>query len=453
MAILSQLDAGTLQLVQVSLPSAERDGHGVMIGVLVCRDAAGNEVILKAISGNSLTIVPHHEAADETAVQHSLPSAASAATPPNIWVPPLASPDAVARALEKNDGRIHALTAALKHATIDRRRRKITAERSALTAESLARVHELYRFHTISGAVKTIREICTARLPPTGTGDCCAPKLLDYAFSHGLHPISMDEVYYGRNARHRQSGISYPPCDERCGIVLPVMLGLEIIYRDDDIVVINKPSGLLSVPGRGPDKQDCAVTRLKRLFPACIDQPSVHRLDMETSGLLVLAFTAAAHRHLSRQFQNGTVLKQYVALLDGSLAQATGRSRPAPGQTVGNMTLYFRLDVENRPHQIWDAVHGKKAITEWERLGFQRYCGTDGKMRTVTRMLFTPRTGRTHQLRLAASDSHGFGIPIVGDALYGQCSPGERLCLHAERLAFVHPTTQEHMEFRCPAPF
>ena len=428
--ILALLHSGACRLKQISAPSGERDGHGVMIGALVCSDGEGRGVVLHAVSGSSLVM--------EDA--------------PGIWVPPLAPPEAVGKALAPNDLRIHELTAELKTAP-ESEKRRISSERAALTTQSLRAVHDLYSFHCIDGVVRTLRGICGEKLPPTGTGDCCAPKLLDYAFSHGMHPVSMDEVYYGRASANRTEGQSYPPCDERCGLILPSMLGLDIVYRDEYILVINKPSGLLSVPGRGPEKQDCAVNRMKRLFPQTIAQPSVHRLDMETSGLLVLAFTEKAQRSLSMQFEKGDVRKQYAALLDGALEKARGASVPQNGITEGTMTLYFMTDWPNRPHQIYDEKNGKEEITEWKKEGYCWYRGTDGVNRKATRILFTPHTGRTHQLRLAASDMHGFGMPIIGDSLYGTCESGERLMLHAQYLSFIHPATGRRVEFTSPAPF
>ena len=167
---------------------------------------------------------------------------------------------------------------------------------------------------------------------------------------------------------------------------------------------------------------------------------------METSGLLILAFTKEAHKNLNRQFEDGLVKKQYIALLDGVLAK---KGIPEEGQSE----LYFRLDIDNRPHQIWDEVYGKKAITQWKCLNVEDYTSPDGNRRAVTRVLFIPHTGRTHQLRLASADSHGFGIPIIGDTLYGTCAKGERLMLHAQYISFTHPITGQQMEFNCPAPF
>ena len=208
----------------------------------------------------------------------------------------------------------------------------------------------------------------------------------------------MTEMFYGRDSGYRICGKTYGPCDERCALILPEILGLNILYRDDSIIVVNKQSGLLSVPGRGPEKQDCVVNRFRRLFPEAILQPSVHRLDMETSGLLVLAFTEDAHRNMNRQFENREVKKEYIAVVDGKL--------PENFAPDGQMELFFRVDIENRPHQIWDAVHGKNAVTEWHRIGEESYTAPDGSKRCVTRIKFIPHTGRTHQLRLAAADSH-----------------------------------------------
>jgi len=438
--IISRLQSHSLYLTRVSVPSEERDGHGVMVGVLVCEDGDGREVVLYALSGSSLIIDGHVSGA--------------------VSVPPVVSADKIAQALAPNDRRIHELTEERKRAS-ECEKRRISGERAVLTEESLRAVLSLYRFHCADGTVRTLAGMCAERavqtrrdkLPPTGTGDCCAPKLLDYAFSRGLHPVSMDEMYYGRPSLTKTCGASYPPCDERCSLILPAMLGLEIVYRDEAVLVVNKQSGLLSVPGRGPEKQDCVVNRMKRLFSGVTDQPSVHRLDMETSGLMVLAFTAEGQRNISMQFEKGLVHKEYTALLDGTLERARGLSVPPLGTTEGRMELKFALDWPNRPHQVYDEVNGKLEITEWRKLGYGWYRGADGTNRKVTRVLYTPHTGRTHQLRLASADSHGFGLPIVGDSLYGTCCEGERLMLHAQYLSFIHPATGSRVEFTCPAPF
>ena len=216
-------------------------------------------------------------------------------------------------------------------------------------------------------SAKALKEICAAtdrgRLPPTGTGDCCAPKLLDHCYKNALLPVSMCEVYYGNDSGTKKAGKIYGPCDERCGIILPEILGLKILYRDEDIVVVDKQSGLLSVPGRGPEKIDSVEARFRRIYGDAVEisQPAVHRLDMETSGIMILAFKKETHREMNMAFERGDVQKEYVALLDGVLAK---KRIPDHGQNE----LYFRLDVDNRPHQIWDEVYGKKAITEWNVL-------------------------------------------------------------------------------------
>ena len=372
-----------------------------------------------------------------------------------IFVRPIVSAEKINAALLENDARIHTLTDKInalkcarnaggsKYSVQTDEEKRYVSERAALTKKSLLRVYELYSFHCADGTTRKLLEICRKKLPPTGTGDCCAPKLLDFAFSNGLLPVSMAETFCGGETAHKVSGRRYPPCDERCALILPAMLGLNIIYRDFSIIVVNKQSGVLSVPGRGPEKQDCIVNRVKRLFPGCITQPAVHRLDMETSGLMVLAFTEEAHRNLNRQFEKREVQKEYIALVDGII--------PAPD---GQTELFFRVDVDNRPHQIWDDVHGKKAVTEWHVVRTENYVSpADGTERTVTRVRFIPHTGRTHQLRLAAADSHGFGKPIVGDTLYGTCATGERLMLHARRLCFTHPVTGKPMEFTSEPDF
>lgn len=208
---------------------------------------------------------------------------------------------------------------------------------------------------------------------------------------------------------------------------------MTIIHQDEEIVVVEKPSGFLSVPGRGEDKIDSVSHRIRNTITGCIDQPSVHRLDMDTSGLLVLALTKEAHRHLSKQFQARETEKHYVALLDGELSG-----------DEGTITLPFRLDVDNRPHQIYDEVHGKIGITHWRKIGIEN--GT-------TRVAFHPITGRTHQIRIHAAHEKGLGIPILDDPLYGNGSDPGKMKLHAAELTFTHPTTGERLTFKAPAPF
>ena len=210
-------------------------------------------------------------------------------------------------------------------------------------------------------------------------------------------------------------------------------LKIEVLYQDEYLVVLNKPSGLLSVPGRGEDMQNCAVNQLKELIPNCLEQPSVHRLDMDTSGLLVMALDQANHRALSIQFQNREVRKVYVALLEGIVKENSG-----------TIELPFRLDPDNRPYQVYDEVHGKMGLTHWEKMGDEN---------GHTRIKFFPVTGRTHQLRLHAAHEKGLGVPIIGDRLYGSGTAPGQLKLHAMELEFTHPVTNEKMSFSEEALF
>ncbi|WP_339132663.1 MAG: RluA family pseudouridine synthase [Candidatus Electrothrix sp. GW3-4] len=212
---------------------------------------------------------------------------------------------------------------------------------------------------------------------------------------------------------------------------------LDIIFADQQLVVVNKPGGLLAVPGRGPDKQDSVVSRFKKQFPRAIEQPAVHRLDMATSGLMALARTTEAHRHLSGQFSQRQVEKIYIALLAGAVAEERGK-----------IELRFRLDPDNRPYQVYDPVQGKVGITYWRRLAL---CGSE--VHPQTRIEFLPLTGRTHQLRLHAAHSLGLGCPIIGDSLYGTGQRGDPMYLHATYLALNHPRSNQRLEFYSPASF
>ncbi len=210
-------------------------------------------------------------------------------------------------------------------------------------------------------------------------------------------------------------------------------LSLYLLYQDPWLAVIEKPGGVLAVPGRGPDKQDSVVSRLKQMLPWCIEQPAVHRLDMDTSGLMVLGLTRESHRHLSIQFAERRVAKKYLALLDGLVER-----------DAGEISLPFRLDPERRPYQIYDPVHGKVGISRWRKIDVR-----EGR----TLVEFIPLTGRTHQLRLHASHPLGLGCAIVGDRLYGSGCLGQSLMLHATWLQFQHPVTGAQLDFFSSAPF
>ena len=316
-----------------------------------------------------------------------------------------------------------------------------------------------YRFLNAHGERRRLVDVwqdyhCSERirrkypLPPGGTGDCCAPKLLQYAYTQALKPLCMAEFWWGPSPKTevRQHGQFYPACRGKCKPVLtwmlqglevepnpeeltaPPQLDIEVIYEDDAIIVINKPSGLLSVPGR--IGRYSVATILSQRYPGAL---LAHRLDMGTSGLMVAAKTRDAYRHLQQQFSDHTIRKTYVALLDTSLLTSHSLH-----PITGTISLPLLCDPINRPRQVVDYEHGKAAVTDYEMVG------TD-------RVRLYPHTGRTHQLRMHCAHPDGLGCPIRGDELYGH--PADRLYLHAERLELTHPVTGERMTFEQPASF
>lgn len=207
---------------------------------------------------------------------------------------------------------------------------------------------------------------------------------------------------------------------------------LHVIADFPSFALVDKPSGTLSTPGNDPDTPDM-MTLFRKTFPGTISHSVVHRLDMDTSGIMVMAKNQRSHQNLSRQFADRIVQKKYEALLEGEITEARGR-----------IELAFSLDFENKPLQKYDPEKGKMGITEWELISAEN---------GISRILFKPVTGRTHQLRLHASHELGLNAPIVGDKFY---NPGEiktRLMLHARDISFRHPETGEPLEFTSPTPF
>ena len=285
--------------------------------------------------------------------------------------------------------------------------------------------------------------------PPAGSGECAAPKLLQYAFANNLTPITMAEFWWGSapNATVRHHKNYYPACQGRCKPILTHMLAhtemdanlllenlsekqdLEIIYEDDALIVVHKPAEFLSVPGK--DIKDSVYTRIKERYPSATGPLIVHRLDMSTSGVLLLTKTKEANKALQSQFINRTIKKRYIALLDGDLSKNSGK-----------ITLPLRVDLNDRPKQLVDFTYGKPAETDWKIINKE-----NGK----TRVHFYPITGRTHQLRMHAAHKNGLNTPIVGDDLYGKKE--KRLHLHAEFIEFLHPTTLKKMSFTVAPKF
>lgn len=298
-----------------------------------------------------------------------------------------------------------------------------------------------YKVLNAKGESRDIKSIFadSGLIAPGGTGECAAPKLLQYAYSHGMHPIAIGEFWYGlpKGGQVRQQGRFYPACTGKCGPLLTFMMqGLDVepnpldrdflyseprvIFSDDDIVVASKPSGMLSVPGKSGRRS--MMDWLAELFGPIF---SCHRLDMDTSGIMVFARTLEAKADLDRQFASGEVQKTYRARLEA------GRI-PFRRKSKGTIALPLAADYYDRPRQIVDRAHGKQAITEYE----VRSVFPDSEVDIV----FRPHTGRTHQLRVHAAHPDGLGQPIKGDRLYGSRFGG-RLFLHAETLKFRHPST------------
>ncbi|MDH0674299.1 pseudouridine synthase [Empedobacter sp. GD03861] len=285
--------------------------------------------------------------------------------------------------------------------------------------------------------------------PPAAAGECAAPKLLQYAFQNDLEPICMAEFWWGDSPKSevRKHGQFYPACTGKCEPILGHMLQgielnenlllkqnstveeLEILYQDNDLVVINKPEEFLSVPGI--EIKDSVYLRIKHQFPLATGPIIVHRLDMSTSGILVLALNKESHKLLQQQFIKRKVQKRYIALLDGNVERDNGF-----------IDLPLRVDLDDRPRQMVCYEHGKTAQTKYEVIARK-----DNK----TLVYFYPITGRTHQLRMHASHRLGLNAAIIGDDLYG--TKTNRLHLHAESLEFTHPKTKELMKFQVDPNF
>jgi tRNA pseudouridine32 synthase / 23S rRNA pseudouridine746 synthase len=334
-------------------------------------------------------------------------------------------------------------------ATLDARRVALEAHRAARSRHLLGRIHETYAIASARGRTRALRALFAPDEPPGGAGDCAAPKLLGHAYRLGVTPLALAEFWWGAppTGGGRHAGVYYPACRGKCGPILAHMLdGVDadpapvfgagviaadeprVVFEDDWIVVVDKPCGLLSVPGRHAQLRDSVVIRLRRRHA---DASVVHRLDLDTSGLLVAARDATTHAALQRAFARREVDKRYAAWLDGDV-----------GADAGTIELPLRVDVDDRPRQIHDPVHGKPAVTEWRVVA---------RALARTRVVLVPRTGRTHQLRVHAAHPLGLGAPIVGDRLYGR--GGERLLLHADALAFTHPRTGARIELSSAAPF
>lgn len=336
----------------------------------------------------------------------------------------------------------------------ERRISALKSERKTRSAALQQKLFEQFGMLNYRGEVKNLCEIfgqTVHKTPPAGAGECAAPKLLQQAYLHGWKPIAMAEFWWGDSPKTeiRHHGHYYPTCKGKCEPILQHMLqglqveenpmlkrmqvpsqNLEIVYEDPWLSVINKPAGMLSVPG----KEDAVsvYSLMREQYPEADGPLTVHRLDMATSGLMLIAKTKRVHQNLQAQFKNRLVRKRYVALLEGIVPK-----------DKGTVDLPLCLNPLDRPRQMVHTEHGKPAITDYQVL--ERL---DGKR---TRIAFYPRTGRTHQLRIHAAHPLGLHCPIIGDELYGE--KADRLYLHAEYLEFTHPITGETVRITKEAEF
>jgi len=323
--------------------------------------------------------------------------------------------------------------------------KEIRKQKSALLQQQL---FEQYAFLNQYGQKKSIGAIFDGN-PPAGAGECAGPKMLQYAFMHQLKPIAFAEFWWGQSPKseirkHRQF---YPACKGKCEPILNFMLegipmddnpfkinpaagkDIDLIFEDDYLAVVNKPAEFLSVPGK--EINDSVFARVKKWYPNATGPLIVHRLDMSTSGLLLIAKTTEIYVALQAQFIKRTIKKRYVALLDGNIEG-----------NEGVIDLPLRLDIDNRPHQVVCYEHGKPAQTLWKVVA---------RKNNQTLVHFFPITGRTHQLRVHAAHPLGLNTPIVGDDLYG--SKTNRLCLHAAEITFFHPIKKENVTIELASDF
>lgn len=393
------LDAARVLISRIDNDTQLSDifSEGKMLGVMVCIDSQGNELVLNAFSGlaKGRSLLPG-------------------------FVPPIYDTQNLTPAVSADDSR------------------RIQAS-----------LFRMYRVHNALGEEASVEEIFARKglIPPGGTGDCAGPKLLEHAYRSGLRPLAMGEFWYGqaKGAEVRTQGCFYPSCTGKCGPLLTWMMqGLDvepnpldqgfdygdeprIVYLDDTLIVVDKPSGMLSVPGKTH-----AVSLLEWLQQRYGEVHSCHRLDMDTSGLMVFARNLEAKSAMERQFAEREVHKTYRARL-------VSGSRPFRHARKGTIALPLSLDYYDRPRQMVDFENGKKAITRYEVLEIL----PDGEIEVE----FSPVTGRTHQLRVHAAHEKGLGHPIKGDRLYGD-SGGGRLHLRADSLEFRHPGSGETMKFK-----
>ncbi len=324
-------------------------------------------------------------------------------------------------------------------------------ERKTRSGNLQKQLFEQYNFRNAKGQRKNVVDIFhefDTITPPAGSGECAAPKLLQYAYENQLTPLALAEFWWGCSpaSEIRRHKNYYPACRKKCEPILGYMLqGLVVdpnpmqqettldialpqIYEDEDIIIINKPAEFLSVPGIYV--KDSVYNRILQRYPKA-GPIIIHRLDMSTSGLLVVAKNKEAHKFIQDQFIQHTIKKTYIALLDGIIEARSGL-----------IDLPLRVDLDDRPRQMVCYTYGKPAQTKWEKIAIEN---------NQTRVRFYPLTGRTHQLRMHAVHPNGLNTPIVGDDLYGK--KANRLHLHAASITFIHPRFKKEMTFEIEPDF
>jgi len=331
-------------------------------------------------------------------------------------------------------------------ATADAQIRTLKQQRQDLSRQLQAQMHAAYSLTNFAGETTVLQTLWPTGLP-TGTGDCAAPKLLHYAATHQLQPLALAEFWWGPASGDKHPGHFYGACAERCqpimgfllsGLSLPVSSApradepLDVLFEDEVLMVVDKPSGLLSVPGRTQNLQDSVVSRLRCQRPNTPELAAAHRLDKGTSGILVIAKTAAVQRRLNQQFAQRQVHKTYEAILSRPLKRPRG---------VIDLPLW--RDPRDRPKTSVHPDLGKASVTEFQVL----------ETGDRPRLRFIPHTGRTHQLRVHAAHPQGLDAPILGDTLYGAQAQTGRLHLHAHRIQFTHPMTHALVKVTCRVPF
>ncbi|MBE2288784.1 MAG: RNA pseudouridine synthase [Chitinophagaceae bacterium] len=347
------------------------------------------------------------------------------------------------------DARIAEVQAQLQ--PLEGRVEALRTERRERSGALQQRLFNEYSFLNIAGESRSVGSIFADTAfgrPPAGAGECATPKLLQYAFLHGLRPLAMAEFWWGAAPRSevRQHGHFYPACAGKCKPILAHMLHgipvdenpmleptseearLRIVYEDEHLLVVNKPAGLRSVPGVAIE--DSVFSRL-RDTRTDFEPLMIHRLDMGTSGLLVVAKSAKIHKHIQQQFLRRSLSKRYTALL----------SKDIPGEE-GEIDLPLAADPYNRPAQMVCYETGKPSLTRWKVVSREN---------GITRIHFWPLTGRTHQLRMHAAHTLGLNAPILGDDIYGIAA--ERLYLHAAALSFTHPVSRQVLSFEVVEDF